>query len=410
MEVQRGIAMEAPIKAPIKTVDIIDERNIQMLCDIQHGHASSDEQKDAALTPDDIMYASIVDRMIGNEAIKYTAKPIYNLDDVKGNPHHVNYNDYMSYMNRQDRIIDIDFVPINYKLVATTYKLNGTTLGYRFGTGSSVVSLMDEHTFVYYLDKINEKYYANRIIARNVLRDIYGSRLKCASAANEEGANSDVANEITIERYYMNNHPKRIIIGLMGDIGCGKSMIAGFLASRHGMLEYSIATPLKQIAICMGFTRNQVFGTQEQKTEINAFWGISGREFLQKFGSEVCRDALPRILPNMALNDSGIWARLMEKKIGETECDMVVSDVRFKDEALTIWKAGGYLIRIERPDNRHQQPQPSKHISEMEKYSIVPNVILVNDKDPNNAFNKIKHILKLIQIGIIRSNTERLII
>lgn len=145
-----------------------------------------------------------------------------------------------------------------------------------------------------------------------------------------------------------------VLLGITGKIGSGKSTVTEYLKSRYNMLEYMFAGPLKKIAIALGFEEQQIYGTQEQKLEVNKFWGISGRKFLQVFGSEVCRDYLPKVLPDMNLNNSTLWVRLFEKFYEDMllakKKSIVCSDVRFEDESNSIKARGGIVIGIERPD------------------------------------------------------------
>ncbi len=140
-----------------------------------------------------------------------------------------------------------------------------------------------------------------------------------------------------------------LLIGINGEIGCGKSTACAYLNESYGFTEYMFAKPLKDIAVILGFEQHQVFGTQEQKLETNKFWGISGRKFLQVFGSEVCRDFVPKALPDMDFNHKTMWVRLFEKYYSDNkDKPVVVSDVRFEDESNTIRSLGGYVIRVER--------------------------------------------------------------
>lgn len=131
------------------------------------------------------------------------------------------------------------------------------------------------------------------------------------------------------------------LIGLVGKIGAGKTTVARRL-NHHGFTEYSFSDPLKQIASIFGFNDNQLYGTQAQKLEVNEEWGISGREFMQKFGTEVCRDLLPKVIPQM----DKVWIRCFEGFFARNDGDVVVGDVRFVDEADTIRRMGGKIIRI----------------------------------------------------------------
>jgi hypothetical protein len=136
----------------------------------------------------------------------------------------------------------------------------------------------------------------------------------------------------------------KTIIGLSGSIGVGKSAAAAHLVQR-GFVEYCFADPLKDICRILGFSQQQVRGTQAQKLEINTLWGVSGREFMQKFGTEIMREQLPREL-GIKIN---IWVDLLALRISEEKNDkIVVSDVRFDDEAKKIKEMGGIVIKITR--------------------------------------------------------------
>lgn len=142
------------------------------------------------------------------------------------------------------------------------------------------------------------------------------------------------------------------LIMIVGSMGSGKS-IAAELLGKYGFKEDMFAGALKEFAISVGFTQEQVYGTQAQKLVINEFWGISAREFLQKFGSEVCRIALPAAIPNMKMNGRTLWARTIEQKISKFPL-MVISDGRFLDEAQLVKDHKGIIIRLNRDACRCQ--------------------------------------------------------
>lgn len=176
---------------------------------------------------------------------------------------------------------------------------------------------------------------------------------------------------------------------LTGAIGVGKSKVASYLVE-HGYKEYAFARPLKEIAKVLGFSDTEVYGTQEQKLAINPFWGVSGREFLQTFGSEVCRDFLPTVLPTMFRTKQTLWCQLAEKFVQETVAEnndacIVFSDGRFPDEAEFVRRVGGIVIRIERPSlsssssTSSSESKAQAHQSEQGASSIQPDCVLVND-------------------------------
>jgi hypothetical protein len=193
---------------------------------------------------------------------------------------------------------------------------------------------------------------------------------------------------------------KPYLIGINGEIGCGKTTAVDYLSSCYDFTEYMFADPLKRIAVILGFEEKEVFGTQEEKLAINKFWGISGRKFLQVFGSEVCREFLPKILPDMKFNDATLWVRLFEKYYEKnTNVPVAVSDVRFEDESNVIKKAGGYIIRIEREYKSNNEA--SKHMSELQADKIKPHVVIRNNGTKEDLYRKLNNLIVLINEGFL---------
>ena len=186
----------------------------------------------------------------------------------------------------------------------------------------------------------------------------------------------------------------RVIIGLSGSMGSGKSTAAAYITEKYGFVEYSFAKPLKDITMIMGFDWHQVYGTQEQKLEVNKMWGVSGREFLQKFGTEVCREILPSILPKTNFGFYSIWIRLFEKYCADNpNTNIVVSDVRFSDEANFISSLGGHIIQIDRNQlgqnvltHKSEIPIPERYVTSK----------IVNDQTVADLYNNIDSIVNLL--------------
>lgn len=178
---------------------------------------------------------------------------------------------------------------------------------------------------------------------------------------------------------------------LTGEIGSGKSTAAGIF-KKYGFYEDFFARPLKEFALLIGFKYEEIYGTQEQKLQINEFWGISGREFLQKFGSEVCRDFLPTAIPVMKFCNRTLWARRMEQVI-INKSNLVISDGRFPDEAKLVKDYNGIIIRIERFYDTKDK-SVSTHKSELEMKNIKPDIIINNNGSIESLESAIIEILK----------------
>lgn len=179
-----------------------------------------------------------------------------------------------------------------------------------------------------------------------------------------------------------------MIIGLTGRMASGKTAVASIMMNK-GWQEYTLAGPLKQMAKTLGFTYRELYGTQEDKMKANDIWGISAREFLQVFGTDICRDELPRRIPEM----SGVWIRMMQEhcRVHHSQ-KIVISDVRFKDEAKAIKAMGGTIVQITRP-GLHTDGVVHEHASETELDDIVPDIVIVNDGTLVDLENDVQNVI-----------------
>lgn len=140
-----------------------------------------------------------------------------------------------------------------------------------------------------------------------------------------------------------------MLIGILGFIGSGKGTVGDILAE-HGFTKDSFAKPLKDsVSIVFGWQRDLLEGDTEQsrkwREQPDAFWSekferpFTPREALQLMGTEAGRDVFH--------ND--IWViSLLNRAKGK---DVVVTDVRFKNEISYIQNNGGIVIRVKRGDD-----------------------------------------------------------
>ena len=146
------------------------------------------------------------------------------------------------------------------------------------------------------------------------------------------------------------------IIGISGKKGSGKDTFAQFL--KEGLEKQlgktvkvdSFAANLKQCCAILSGQSSCVFYNQNLKDKKANFLSLTNRELMQKFGD------LTRSL------DKDIWVKsLFNKYLDNPPEYLIVSDVRFKNEAEHIKKLDGILIRIE-----SDRVKEDNHISEIE--------------------------------------------
>jgi len=100
---------------------------------------------------------------------------------------------------------------------------------------------------------------------------------------------------------------------------------------------------------------------------------------LQKIGTDALRDNLHQ----------DVWVNALMVDYNPT-LNWVITDTRFPNEAEAIKKAGGIIIRIERPGVKPVNPHPSETSLENWKFDHVIN----NDGSLTDLTKKIKKVLK----------------
>jgi len=161
------------------------------------------------------------------------------------------------------------------------------------------------------------------------------------------------------------------LIGITGKIGSGKTESEKIL-KRLGYRSYILSEPIKKIGLILQFEEKQLFGSQKEKQEINEIWNISGREFLQKFGTDICRDLLPNVIPSM----KDIWIKLLDiNRKQNPHLYYLIPDVRFPDEANYIKQNGGIIIKIIReiPDQLSSSSEHSSETQNVQEDYIIHN-------------------------------------
>lgn len=135
------------------------------------------------------------------------------------------------------------------------------------------------------------------------------------------------------------------VIGLCGFSGSGKDTVADIFV-KYGYKKLSFADSLKDaVSVIFGWDREMLEGKTEKSRKFrerkDKFWSkkfgrdITPRKILQEFGTEVCRDNL--------INT--IWIDSLERKI---DGNVVITDVRFKNEYQFVKDIGGTIIRVKR--------------------------------------------------------------
>jgi hypothetical protein len=203
-----------------------------------------------------------------------------------------------------------------------------------------------------------------------------------------------------------------MIIGLVGFIGSGKGTVGDILETQ-GFSKDSFAKPLKDAcSIMFGWPREMIEGDTEVsrkwREEPDSFWSekfgytFTPRLALQLMGTEAGRNVFHQ----------DVWViSLLNRAKGK---DVVVTDVRFKNEINYIQQNGGVIVRV----RRGEEPEWYKlaedaaagfssaimgmkdkgiHQSEWDWIGSEFNYTIDNDGTVNELGNKVKELLQFIR-------------
>tara|TARA_R110000868_G_scaffold400109_1_gene674275 strand:+ start:79 stop:690 length:612 start_codon:yes stop_codon:yes gene_type:complete len=203
-----------------------------------------------------------------------------------------------------------------------------------------------------------------------------------------------------------------MIIGLVGFIGSGKGTVGDILETQ-GFSKDSFAKPLKDAcSIMFGWPREMLEGDTEVsrkwREEPDSFWSekfgytFTPRLALQLMGTEAGRNVFHQ----------DVWViSLLNRAKGK---DVVVTDVRFKNEINYIQQNGGVIVRV----RRGEEPEWYKlaedaaagfssaimgmkdkgiHQSEWDWVGSEFNYTIDNDGTVNELGNKVKELLQFIR-------------
>lgn len=165
-------------------------------------------------------------------------------------------------------------------------------------------------------------------------------------------------------------------IALTGKIGAGKDTVAGRLVNAHGFTQLAFADALREAAL-------KVDPWITYGDEGAAFEGISAMRLsfvVDRLGWDIAKREYPevrRLLQTIGQGvrdrDPDFWIRQLTERI-PAGMPVVVSDVRYRNEALTLISRGFRLVRIVRPD----APPSGDHQSETDLDQFVPDLIIRN--------------------------------
>lgn len=142
----------------------------------------------------------------------------------------------------------------------------------------------------------------------------------------------------------------RKIISLTGCAGSGKDTVANYIIKNYDNWEKdSFAGTLKDaVSVIFGWDRKMLAGETPKDREIREqkddYWSeklgydVTPRNILQRLGTDCLRCHFHK----------NIWVDSLEKKIRDTDKNIIITDCRFKNELDMLKGIGATVIRVQR--------------------------------------------------------------
>ena len=178
-----------------------------------------------------------------------------------------------------------------------------------------------------------------------------------------------------------NKDGEPMLIGISGKAGAGKDTLGKYLCDEYRCVHYYFAKPLKEGAkVMFNLSDEQI----ENKEKVIEPWGMSPRKIYQLLGTEVGRGI-----------DVNVWVKNAEMFVRQNAgFTVVVTDVRFSNEAFWIHNRGGIVINIVRDKDDIEE---NKHSSEGGLKSSDIDLTIYNNGTIEDMCNEVTY---MIQKGI----------
>lgn len=147
-----------------------------------------------------------------------------------------------------------------------------------------------------------------------------------------------------------------ILIGITGRAGAGKDTVADYLRLTYDFEPMAFANPLKEAASIMFNVPLHYFHDRALKEQVLPEWDMSPRHMAQRLGTEAIRNTFGP--------DFWIKRWMQEYQTMPTGQDVVMTDVRFNNEAQAVRDMGGLILHIVRPGELTLDDSAAAHASE----------------------------------------------
>lgn len=202
-----------------------------------------------------------------------------------------------------------------------------------------------------------------------------------------------------------------MIISVSGFINSGKDSVAKYLVEQHGFVRESWAGSVKDsLAVIFGWNREWLEGhtkeSREWRESEDVWWSerlkrkITPRWAMQHYATEIMRDTF----------HDEIWTASLERKLLNTDSDVVISDTRFLNELNVVKRIGGITIRVIRGEQPSWIPTYLEHVANnsVDEFAKIYNIhsseyssvglnydyVLNNNGSLSDLYESVKNLLK----------------
>lgn len=184
------------------------------------------------------------------------------------------------------------------------------------------------------------------------------------------------------------------IIGVAGPARSGKDTVGDYLVDVHKYVRLAFASPMKHMISTLLNAPVEWIEDPANKEYPVPGLDFSPRELLQTLGTEWGRNTL----------SEDFWVdivwRQVDALIESDHCPgIVITDVRFENEAARIRESGGIITHI----TRHDAPQVAEHVSEAGVAMRGCDCKLYNDDTIPQLYKSVDRMLemypKLVRLG-----------
>lgn len=177
-----------------------------------------------------------------------------------------------------------------------------------------------------------------------------------------------------------------LVIGLTGKAGCGKDTLAALFKRYHSdqnVRLMAFASALKRRA---GVVFDEPMSAFYDTKDAMSKWGMTYRALLQKFGTEFAREMI----------DKDFWVKTLDYEYNSvcSNADVVViTDVRFDNEAEWVLAQGGFIVEIHRGQASDLTEQEMEHASEAGVGSTMIGGVIWNNSAPEAMVDSLNMII-----------------